>query len=192
MDVASGGDSVELTRRKEPIRLLVAITVLGLLVGALGLVLPRVVGTRDEFGADRKAVLTRAEDFATTFNTYSVRDKDDYQRRVKPLLTPKFYKDFIKITDAMFQVIADKDQRSGDVKILAEAVDTIDQDSATAVVAINSTVRRNDSNEPVERRFRWQISLSKVGEKWLVSEFDAVAPMEASVGDVKSENGAAQ
>lgn len=187
MEVASAGDRVELTTRKQPTKLLIVITALGILVGTLGLVLPGVVGARDEFSADRRAVVTRASDFAVTFNTYSVRDKADYQRRVKPLMTKKYYKDFLKITNAMFNVIEDKDQSSGDAKVLSAAVDTMDEDSAVAIVAIDTKVRRNDSNQAVTRRFRWQITMSKVGKEWLVSEFDAVPPMEASIADVTED-----
>jgi hypothetical protein len=146
---------------------------------------PRFVGPRDEFAADRQAVITRASDFAVTFNTYSSDKKPDYQRRVKPLMTPAYYKDFLKITNVMFQVVKDKKQSSGDVKVLSVAVDDIDKDSASAIVAIDAAVHRSDSDQPVARRFRWQITMRKVQGKWLVNQFDGVPPMEATIGDVR-------
>ena len=135
--MASGGDGLELkadpsTSTKSIRLLLVAICVVGVLVGGAGLVLPHLLGSRDEFAAERQAVITRASDFAVTFNTYSSDKKPDYQRRVKPLMTPSYYKDFVKITNVMFQVVKDKKQSSGDVKVLSVAVDTIDKDSASA------------------------------------------------------------
>jgi Mce-associated membrane protein len=192
VEVASVGDGLELTARKAPTTLLVAITSVGLLLGVLGLVLPGLVGARDEHADDRQAVVTRASDFAVTFNTYSVDKKADYQRRVKPLMTKAYYKDFLEITNAMFQVIKDKDQSSGDVKVLSVAVDTMDDDSAVAVVAIDAAVKRSDSQQAVARRFRWQVTMSKVGEEWLVSQFDTVPPMEATLGDVTQPKGAAK
>jgi Mce-associated membrane protein len=192
LEVASAGDGLELTVDPKPssksIRALVAICVGGLLIGAAGLVLPHLLGPRDEFAAERQAVLTRASDFAVTFNTYSSNNKADYQRRVKPLMTTSYYKEFVKITNVMFQVVKDKKQSSGDVKVLSEAVDTIDKDSASAVVAVDAAVHRSDSDQAVARRFRWQISLRKVRGEWLVSEFDSVPPMEATVGDVTSDD----
>ena len=38
----------------------------------------------------------------------------------------------------MFQVVKDKKQSSGDVKVLSVAVDTIDKDSASAIVAFDA------------------------------------------------------
>jgi Mce-associated membrane protein len=168
--------------------------VVGLLTGAVGLVLPGLLGSRDEFAADRQAVVTRASDFGVTFNTYSSNKKADYQRRVKPLMTAAYYKDFLKITNVMFQVVKDKKQSSGDVKVLSVAVDTIDKDSASAIIALDAAVHRSDSAEAVARRFRWQISMRKVRGEWLVNEFDGVTPVEATVGDVteKSTNGSGQ
>lgn len=168
--------------------------VVGLLTGAVGLVLPGLLGSRDEFAADRQAVITRASDFGVTFNTYSSNKKADYQRRVKPLMTAAYYKDFLKITNVMFQVVKDKKQSSGDVKVLSVAVDTIDKDSASAIIALDAAVHRSDSAEAVARRFRWQISMRKVRGEWLVNEFDGVTPVEATVGDVteKSTNGSGQ
>lgn len=188
MEVASVGDGLELTPDRSTsttsIRLLVAICVVGVLVGVAGLVVPRLIGSSDEFAADRQAVITRASDFAVTFNTYSSDKKPDYQRRVKPLMTSSYYKDFVKITNVMFQVVEDKRQSSGDVKVLSVAVDTIDKDSASAIVALDAAVRRSDSERAVARRFRWQISMSKVRGEWLVSQFDGVPPVEATVGDI--------
>jgi hypothetical protein len=192
LEVASAGDSLELTAEPRTsttsTRLLIATCVVGVLVGGAGLLVPQLVGSRDEHAADRQAVITRASDFAVTFNTYSSDRKPDYQRRVKPLMTAAYYKDFLKITDVMFQVVENKKQSSGDVKVLSVAVENIDRDSASAIVAIDASVHRSDSEQPVARRFRWQISMRKVQGKWLVNQFDGVPPMEATLGDV-SEGG---
>ena len=189
--MASAGDGLEL--KAEPrtstksIRLLIATCVVGVLIGGAGLALPNLVGSRDEFAGDRQAVVTRASDFAVTFNTYSSDKKPDYQRRVKPLMTSKYYKDFLKITNVMFQVVEDKKQSSGDVRVLSVAVERIDKDSASAIVAVDAQVHRSDSDQAVARRFRWQISMRKVRGEWLVNAFDGVPPVEATVGDVKDD-----
>jgi hypothetical protein len=193
LEVASAGDGLELKAAPrtstKSIRLLIAICVVGVLVGGAGLVVPRLIGSRDEFAAERQAVITRASDFAVTFNTYSSDKKPDYQRRVKPLMTAAYYKDFLKITNVMFQVVEDKKQSSGDVKVLSVAVDRIDNDSASAIVAVDAAVHRSDSDQAVARRFRWQISMRKLRGEWLVNQFDGVPPMEATIGDVTADNG---
>ncbi len=194
--MASVGDGLELTAdpssSTKSIRLLLAICVVGVLVGGAGLVAPRAFGSRDEFAAERQAVITRASDFAVTFNTYASNEKPDYQQRVKPLMTPAYYKDFVKITDVMFQVVKDKKQSSGDVKVLSVAVENIDKDSASAIVAIDAAVRRSDSEQAVARRFRWQISMRQVRGEWLVNRFDGVPPMEATIGDVAEDENAGE
>jgi len=158
--------------------------VAALLVGALGLVVPQLVGSRDELAADRQAVLTRTSDFAVTFNTYSVNDWAGYQKRVRALVTPRYEKQFLEITNAVLGVVKDKGRRSGDVKVLAQAVDRIDHDSAVVIIAFNTTLRTKDSEQAATNRFRWAVSLQKIRGKWLVSESDAVPAMQASVDDV--------
>lgn len=195
--MASAGDSVELTptnpeSRSVPTRLLAVISAVGILIGVLGLVLPGLVGARDEFAKDRQDVVTRASDFAVTFNTYTVKDKAGYQRRVKPLMTPDYYKDYVKITDAMFEVIKDKNQSSGDAKVLSVGVETIDQDSAVAILAGSRAVRSATSKTPVESQFRWKINMRKLKDTWVVSVFDSVPTMEASVDDVTGKGGGAK
>jgi hypothetical protein len=99
-------------------------------------------------------------------------------------MTSAYYRDFLKITNVMFQVVKEKKQSSGDVKVRSVAVDTIDQDSASAIVAIDAEVRRSDAEQAVARRFRWQISMRKVRGEWLVNRFDSVPTVEATLGDV--------
>lgn len=191
--MASGGDSLELKAAprtsSKAIRLLIATCVVGVVIGAAGLALPRLIGSRDEFGADRQAVITRVSDFVVTFNTYSSGKKADYQRRVKPLMTPAYYKTFVKITNVAFQVVKDRKQSSGDVKVLSVAVDTIDKDSASAIVAHDRTVVNNgDTEAAIPQQFRWQVSLRKVHGEWLVNQADEVRPVEATLGDATEGN----
>ena len=127
-----------------------------------------------DFRSERQEAVTPASDFAVTFNTYSVDKKADYQRRVKALMTPSYYKEFAKITDAMFGAIEDKKQSSGDAKVLATAVDSIDEDSAVVLVAVNASVKSTRQKTAVERRFRWTVTLGRYQGEWRVREFDAV------------------
>jgi hypothetical protein len=180
--VASARSSLELNPSVTPVRLLSILTVVGVLVGVGGLLLPSAAGG-DDFRSERQEVVTRATDFAVTFNTYSVEKKADYQRRVKTLMTPTYYKEFAKVTDAMFGAIEDKKQSSGDAKVLATAVDSIDKDSAVVLVAVNASVKSAGQKTAVERRFRWTVTFGRYKDEWRVREFDAVPRLNASLGE---------
>ena len=189
MEVASARPGRELNPSAAPIRLLSILTVLGALVGAAGLLVPAFAGGDDSRG-ERQAVVTRATDFAVAFNTYTIEGKADYQRRMKSLMTPEYFKEFTKITDAMFGAIEDKKQSSGDAKVLATAVDSIDEDSAVVLVAVNAAVKSTDEKAAVERRFRWTVTFGRYQDEWRVREFDAVPTLDAELGEPSPSPGA--
>jgi Mce-associated membrane protein len=182
VEVASARSSLELNPPVTSVRLLSILTVVGVLVGVGGMLLPSFAGGND-FRSERQDAVTTATDFAVTFNTYSVEKKADYQRRVRTLMTPSYYKEFAKITDAMFGAIEDKKQSSGDAKVLATAVDSIDKDSAVVLVAVNASVKSTRQKGAVERRFRWTVTLGHYKGEWRVREFDAVPRLDASLGE---------
>lgn len=47
-------------------------------------------------------------------------------------------------------------------------------DAATVIVAVDSTVSSAGIESPVTRRYRFQLDLSRVGDRWLVSNLTAV------------------
>lgn len=171
---------------------LVAVTVVGAVVGALGLVLAftNLVPVSGDDQDERAAVVSRVEAFAKVYNTYSVDDKADYQKRMKPLLTSSYYEQFTKVTDGIFSALQDKKQTSGDPKVLQVAVQSIDDDSASALVAVDATIRA-DGESAVERRFRWKVLMAKDGDTWRVREFQTVAAGNATTGTPES-GGAAE
>ena len=161
--------------------MLVAVVVLGVLVGVAGLVVPRFVGAGDG-DPDRAAVVSRVNEFATVYNTYDVADLADYQQRMEPLLTKGYFEEFQRITDAVFGALESKDQKSGDANVLAVAVETIDDDSAVAIVAVDAAITTTSDEAAVQRRFRWKVTLSKSGDEWLVNQFETVVPLDATTG----------
>jgi CRISPR/Cas system-associated protein Cas5 (RAMP superfamily) len=182
LEVASARSGRELNTSATTIRLLSILTVLGVLVGVAGFLVPAIAGD-DDSQKERQEVVTKANDFAVTFNTYEVGKKADYQKRVKSLMTPSYYKEFTKITDAMFGAIQDKKQSSGDAKVLATAVDSIDSDSAVVLVAVNAAVKTSGEKTSLQRRFRWTVTFGRYKNEWRVREFDAVAPLQATAGE---------
>lgn len=166
--------------------LVVALVVAGL-AAAAGLAAPRIVGGGET--GDVREVLQRTEDFAVTYNTYAVAEKDDYQERMRDLLTTEYYEEFVTITDAVFDALGSNDQTSGDARVLASAVQTIDEDSAVALVAVNASVATDAEEAAVERRFRWKVTLQREDGQWRVSQFEQVAPVQAELGEPGEQGG---
>lgn len=167
------------------VRTLALLTVVGLAMVLIGgLVLPSFGDDGDDDAAERHQVVSRANDFAVAYNTYDVADLADYQKRLKGLLTPTYNEQFVEITEAVFGALETKQQTSGDAKVLAVAIDSIDDDSATAIVAVDASISNTDNEAAVERRFRWKITFSKTKGEWLVSNFESVASVEAQASPV--------
>lgn len=167
------------------VRVLALLTAVGVALGLIGwLVLPHIGSDGDDDTAVRNQVVSRANDFAVAYNTYDVADLADYQSRLKGLLTPGYDKQFVEITKAVFGALETKKQTSGDAKVLGVAVDSIDDDSASAIVAVDASITNTDNAAAVERRFRWKITFSKTKGEWLVSNFESVASVEAAATPV--------
>jgi Mce-associated membrane protein len=167
--------------------ILAGVTAIGV---ALGLVGWLVLGAGDGGGddaTDRNQVTARATDFAVAYNTYDVADLPDYQKRLKGLLTPAYDKQFVEITDAVFGALKSKQQKSGDADVLAVAIDSIDDDSATAIVAVDAAITNTDNQAAVQRQFRWKVSFTKAKDQWLVSNFESVASVDAQTGPAPSD-----
>jgi len=170
----------EWVSRPLTIRILSGLAALGLVLAAIGGALLVFGGPAGGTTGDRKLVIARTSDFAVTYNTYDVANLADYQTRVKGLLTPSYDKQFVQVTNALFQALKSKQQKSGEAKVLAVAVDNIDKDSAQTIVAVDSTVTNTDNKVAVIRHFRWKLSFTKIKGDWLVSNFESVAAVTAA------------
>ena len=170
--------------RPRVVRILAVLTATRLVLGLLGVLLPKFIGDDDAYGgADRELVISRANDFATAYNTYNVAEVDDYQKRLKGLLTSDYDEQFVQVTDAVFEALKEKKQKSGEAKVRGVAVESIDDDSAEAIVAVDATISNTDNKAAVVRHFRWKVSFVKSGNEWLVSNFESVAAVTATAGD---------
>lgn len=166
--------------RPRAISILLGLTAVGVVLALVGwLVLPNVGGDDDGDTGARNQVAARANDFAVAYNTYDVAKVDDYQKRLKGLLTPTYDKQFVQITNAVFDALRTKDQKSGDAKVLGVAIDSIDKDSAETIVAVDASITNTDNKAAVLRHFRWKVSFVKSKGEWLVDKFESVAPVEA-------------
>ncbi len=172
----------EWSGRTRAIRILAGITALGVVLALIGFIVPRVTSSDSGDSSSRQLVTSRATDFAVAYNTYDVANLTDYQKRLNSLMTPSYDKQFVQVTNAVFKALKDKKQKSGDAKVLAVAIDTIDADSADALVAVDASITNTDNAASVLRHFRWKVSFTKTKGEWRVSNFESVAAVSASAG----------
>ncbi|MEO6470220.1 MAG: hypothetical protein ABIR57_00245 [Aeromicrobium sp.] len=165
---------------RKTIRLLSLVTAIGIFVGIVGLLLPRVFSYDNSSTAgDSKQVVARVTDFAATYNTYDVAKVADYQKRVKGLVSPSYNKEFVQVTNAIFKALKDKKQVSKNAKVLDVAVDSIDKDSAVALVAVDASVSNSDAKASISRHLRWKVNMVKLKGSWYVDKFESVAALTA-------------
>lgn len=121
---------------------------------------------------ERADVQAAVETFVVNLNSYSVKDIDGYKQRLRPLLTPGFAKSFdLAVDNIIAQVRATEMTSEGEV--LKTAVSTIDADNATALVVADAHVTSALGER--QRHFRWQVTLVKTDDTWLVDNFAPVA-----------------
>jgi len=141
-------------------------------------------GQADAIQADREAAMAATQQFVLRVNTYgpSMLDAQGqmplYRKRVQAVITPKFEVSFDQsVTLAEQSVKNYRLQRS--CAVYSTGVELIDSDSATVLVAgsISQTApnrngKRVQTGDPVP--FRLRVSLDKIGDKWLVDDYQAV------------------
>ncbi|MRJ76214.1 hypothetical protein GEV29_06680 [Aeromicrobium sp. SMF47] len=167
--------------RRRTIRVLAALASLGVLLAVVGVVLPS-FGS-DESG-DREKVTSRASDFAVAMNTFDFDEPEDYRARIKTLLTPAYYREFLENSKATEQVLENNKVtlKSGDAKIIGIGVESIDDDSADVIVAFDAAISSDKAAVTAPREFRWKIAFSKTKGEWLVSRFESVGTVESQAG----------
>jgi Na+-transporting NADH:ubiquinone oxidoreductase subunit NqrC len=128
-----------------------------------------------EVDAQRQArsdVTRVAERFAVQVNNYDVASIDRYQSTITPMLSPKFKGEFAKaMTDIVASVKQAKMSSKG--QVLTSAVASLDPDSAQVLVVSDASVKTVFDTRA--RHFRWEVSLVRIGGRWLVDNFTPVA-----------------
>ncbi|MDO9378212.1 MAG: hypothetical protein Q7T56_05120 [Nocardioidaceae bacterium] len=175
--------------RPRAVRLLVAVAVLGVLLAAAGLLAPRLQARADD-QSERAAATAAATQFVVDINTYDASKVQEYQERVDPLLTGAYRKEFDALTTQAFTLLAAQKVVSDDAQVTGTAVDTIDGDSATVLVAANSAVTTAEQTTPAERPLRWRVELRLSGGEWKVARYDSVASQGAEGQAAVPQDGA--
>jgi Mce-associated membrane protein len=121
---------------------------------------------------DRSAAVRAAERFTVQVNNYDVASIDDYQSSITPLLSPKFKGEFEKaMSDIVTSVKQSKMTSEG--RVLTSGVSSLDPDSAQVLVVSDASVKTVFDRRA--RHFRWEVSLVKIDDRWLVDNFTPVA-----------------
>ena len=177
------------TPRSAPFRLgLLVVLVVALLVsaGVLVWLLADRRGEADDLQSQREAVMSQTEQFVLRLNTYGPDGLDDqghlsdYEDQVVDVITPKFAADFESSGLPIAEQTVSQAGYGRSAEVFGVGVQTIDDDSAVAIVAGGLTGTYPDPKHPrdaAKRVFggedvlRWEVDLVKTGGKWLVDDY---------------------
>jgi hypothetical protein len=140
-------------------------------------------GGRDTVQSEREAVMAQTEQFMLRMGTYGpdLLDADGgmptYRQRVEDVITPKFAVSFEKEASTAEQLVAQA-KISRVAAVFATGVSTIDEDSATALVAGSFTDSYPKTGQRDPAPFRIQVDLVKIKGTWLVDDFTTVTGAE--------------
>jgi hypothetical protein len=163
---------------------LVGALVLGWLTIGRGDALPGLSGGgQDTVQTEREAVMAQTEQFMLRMGTYGPDLLDgkgampEYRRRVEDVITPKFAVSFEKEASTAEQLVAQA-KISRVAAVFATGVSTIDEDSATPLVAGSFTDSYPKTGERDPAPFRIEVDLVKIKGTWLVDDFSPVTGAE--------------
>lgn len=174
-------------------RLGLAVALVVLLVAAVGClawVLAERRGAATDAQRERDAVVRQTEQFVLRLNTYGPEDLDaqgrlaDYRDRVLEVMTAKFGTDFEQSGLSLAEQTVAQSGYGRTAEVFGVGVDSIDDDSATVIVAGSLTgsypdpkaaeddSKRTDDQPAV---LRWSVDLVRVDGEWLVDDYTPVS-----------------
>ena len=121
---------------------------------------------------EQHEVVAVAEQFCLRMDAVDGSDPDGYKKQVSQLLTTKQKAQFASEFSQFEKVEVDKTLK-GTGTILASGLSDMDGDSATVLVAHDSSVK--GAAGTTERHYRWTVALRKVHGDWLVDDFTPVS-----------------
>lgn len=122
--------------------------------------------------SQRHQAVAAGEQFCLRMDNVDGSDPEGYVKRVAELLTTKQKAKFTsEFSD--FQKLGVEPDLKGTGTILASGLADIDLDSATVLVAHDSSVVTKTGT--TQRHYRWTVTLRKVSGHWLVDDFTPVS-----------------
>jgi Mce-associated membrane protein len=128
---------------------------------------------------ERDAVMSVARQFVINTGTYGPEDLDDkgqmpgYRSRVEDLITTKFKASFEEQVPVAEQMVA-KFALVRTAAVFSTGVATLDDDSASVLVAGAFTDKYGKAATGDPHQFRWEVRLVKVEGAWLVDLYDVI------------------
>lgn len=182
----------EETPRSATFRLVLLVLLVVLLLasaGALAWLLTERRGEADDAQAERDAVMSQTRQFVLRLNTYGPDQLDDqkhlpdYRDQVLEVITPKFAADFEKSGLPIAEQTVAQAGYGRSAQVFGVGVESIDADSATAIVAAGLTGSYPDPKHPDDASkrvdadqdvLRWEVDLVKTDGHWLVDDYAPV------------------
>ncbi|MFC7495151.1 MULTISPECIES: hypothetical protein [unclassified Nocardioides] len=159
-------------RRRHWLPLVAAVVVLAAVASAVWTGLE----VRDERAADERgrAALAAGRVAATAFTSYDHRHIDEDLDRVAAISTGTFREEFTKALGALTGAIR---EAGGISRGEVTQIGVVRQTSRAAVViaAVDATITNKATRTPSQRRYRLEITLTRVGDDWLISDISPVA-----------------
>jgi cytochrome c-type biogenesis protein CcmH/NrfG len=178
--------------RSAGFRLALLVVLVALLLGSAGALvwlLAERRGQADQLQSERESVMSTTEQFVLRLNTYGPDQLDaqghltDYRKKVAEVITPKFDSDFETNGLPIAEKMVAQAGYARTAKVFGVGVESIDADSATAIVAAGLTGTYPDPKHPQDaaKRLaapqevaRWEVDLVKTGGTWLVDDYSPV------------------
>jgi type II secretory pathway pseudopilin PulG len=187
--VSTGTDE---TPRSATFRLALLVVLVVLLLASAGVLIWLLAdrrGEADELQSQREAVMSQTEQFVLRLNTYGPDDLDDqgtlsaYRDSVSEVITPKFASDFEQSGLPIATQTVKQAGYGRTAEVFGVGVQTLDSDSATAIVAAGLTGSYPDPKHPDDASkrvsggedvLRWEVDLVRTDGKWLVDDYSPV------------------
>jgi Mce-associated membrane protein len=151
-------------------------------------------GEADDVQSQREEVMSQTEQFVLRLNTYGPEQLDDqnhlpdYEKQVTDVITPKFATDFEKSGLPIAEKVVAQSGYARAAKVYGVGVESMDEDSATAIIAAGLSGSYPDPKHPDDATkrvstaadvLRWEVKLVKVDGTWLVDDYGLASGQDA-------------
>jgi hypothetical protein len=187
--VSTGTDEAPRSATFRLVLLVVLVALLLVSAGVLVWLLADRRGAAEDLQSERETVMSQTEQFVLRLNTYGPDDLDDqghltkYKDSVAEVITPKFAADFQESGLPIAEQPVKQAGYGRSAEVFGVGVQSIDSDSAVAIVAAGLTGTYPDPKHPDDASkrvsggqdvLRWEVDLVKTDGKWLVDDYSPV------------------
>ena len=187
--VSTGTDDTPRSATFRLVLLVVLVVLLLVSAGVLVWLLADRRGEADALQSERDTVMSQTRQFVLRLNTYGPDGLDaqghltDYKDQVAQVITPKFAADFESSGLPIAEQTVSQAGYGRTSQVFGVGVESIDSDSAVAIVAAGFTGSYPNPKDPKDASkrvsagqdvLRWEVDLVKTDGKWLVDDYSPV------------------